>query len=130
MSKSLKFKNNSYLDSAGIVHNRTILKDILDENNDIKRNICAVFDFGKLPKMTTVSEINQNVFGIYTIVNDDNAPHNSQSNDWFTVVNIPANQGTNYSVQIAFSYWDLVSSSYGVWIKHGRTNEWNQVSIS
>ena len=130
MSKSLKFKNNSYLDSIGIVHNRKTLKDILNDTNDMLRNMCAVYDFRKLTLQTTVAEINQTVFGIYTVFNDDNSPHNNKSNDWFTVVNIPAHQGTNYSIQIAFSYWDLVSSSYGVWIKHGRTNEWNKISIT
>lgn len=31
MSKSIKFKNNNYLDSSSIVHNKKSLKNILDE---------------------------------------------------------------------------------------------------
>lgn len=31
MSKSIKFKNNNYLDSSSIVHNRELLKNILDK---------------------------------------------------------------------------------------------------
>lgn len=32
MSKSFKFKNNMYLDTKGIVHNKKLLSDILSEN--------------------------------------------------------------------------------------------------
>lgn len=33
MSKSIKFKNNNYLDSSSIVHNRELLKDFLNKSN-------------------------------------------------------------------------------------------------
>lgn len=33
MSKSIKFKNNNYLDSSSIVHKRELLKDFLDKSN-------------------------------------------------------------------------------------------------
>ena len=36
MSKGIKFKDNTYLDSSGITHNRTPLKDIL--NNGVLRS--------------------------------------------------------------------------------------------
>ena len=38
MNKSIKLKNNTYIDSIGITHDRTNLKDILD-----LRGCCAVF---------------------------------------------------------------------------------------
>lgn len=38
MSKSIKLNNNTYIDSTGITHDRTNLKDILD-----LRGCCAVF---------------------------------------------------------------------------------------
>lgn len=33
MSKSIKFKNNNYLDSSSVVHNRELLKDFLNKSN-------------------------------------------------------------------------------------------------
>lgn len=42
MSKAIKFKNNMYLDTRGVVHNRTILKTYLDNEKtrvDGKQNI-------------------------------------------------------------------------------------------
>lgn len=32
MSKSIKFKNNTYLDSSGIVHNKKLLNEILEDH--------------------------------------------------------------------------------------------------
>ena len=132
MSKSIKLKDGTYWDSSSVTHYKQPLKDNLDTINTVLRNISGVFDFGILPKTTTIANINKNIFGIYTVCNDDNAPHNNKENDWFTVINIPANQGTNYSVQIAFSYWGATSSTYGIWIKYGRGTEsssWYQVPI-
>lgn len=42
MSRSLKFKNNNYLDSTGIVHNKTLLSVLLEKvvfNEDVLKNV-------------------------------------------------------------------------------------------
>ena len=51
MSKSIKFKNNTYIDSSGIVHNRKSLKDML--NNKLNKtvlfdNVPSVGEVGRL----------------------------------------------------------------------------------
>ena len=33
MSKSIKFKNNTYLDTSGIVHEKSVMNDTIDYNN-------------------------------------------------------------------------------------------------
>ena len=33
MSKSIKFKNNTYLDTSGIVHEKSVMKDTINYNN-------------------------------------------------------------------------------------------------
>lgn len=41
MAKSIKLKNNTYLDTKGIVHNRELLSDILNKQ-DISNIVCIV----------------------------------------------------------------------------------------
>lgn len=40
MSRSIKFRNSTYLDTSSIVHNKVILKDYL--NNKINRFTCKL----------------------------------------------------------------------------------------
>ena len=49
MSKRFKYKDNNYLDSTGIVHNKEILKDILDSQ-------IISFNSSGLPKTETTAE--------------------------------------------------------------------------
>lgn len=120
--KSLQDSTNSSID--------TLTQKSTDTDNILKRLASIYPGFGQIPLHTTVANIDKNVFGIYTVLNDSGAPISSNSNDWFTIVNIPAQQGTSYSIQIAFSYWDLNSSSHGVWIKHGRDTTWLRLTFT
>lgn len=53
MSKSIKFKNNIYLDSSGITHNKIVLSEILNRNfagwkyNYLSDGGKAVWDIGE-----------------------------------------------------------------------------------
>lgn len=113
----------TYWDSSGIVHENSSLYTILE-------NIAAVYKHGSLPKHITLAELDQTRFGIYTILNDPDGPYNNGDNSWYTIVNIPANQGTNYSIQLAFSYWELAAGSFGAYIRHGRGDTWRQINLS
>ncbi len=50
MSKSIKFRNNTYLDSKGITHNRRLLSDIL--NNLINGGSPVLYHPAQLSQMT------------------------------------------------------------------------------
>lgn len=113
----------TYWDSSGIVHENSSLYTILE-------NIAAVYKHGSLPKHITLAELDQTRFGIYTILNDPDGPYNNGNNSWYTIVNIPANQGTNYSIQLAFSYWELAAWNFGVFVRHGRGDTWRQINLS
>lgn len=41
MAKAIKFKNNIYLDSTGIVHNKIKLNEVLDDINEVIKDIEA-----------------------------------------------------------------------------------------
>ena len=51
MSKSIKFRNNTYLDSKGISHNRSLLSDIL--NNLINGGSPVLYHPSQLSQMTS-----------------------------------------------------------------------------
>ena len=107
------------------------ITSLTTSTNDTFKRMAAIYPgFAQVPLHKAIKDIDQSVFGIYTTLNDVNAPVNSHNNDWFTIVNIPGQQGNGYSIQIAFSYWDLNSSAYGVWIKHGRDTTWLRLTFT
>ncbi len=59
MSKSIKLKNENYIDSTGIVHNQQPLNEILDANNKKNTNVIELYlDF-----------VNVNYEGQYQVLN-------------------------------------------------------------
>lgn len=70
MSKSIKVKNNTYLDSSGVTHNRETLKDILTKLTTFDNNIIEYGNwFGlklyRLSKAIAITSVGNQV--IYTL---------------------------------------------------------------
>lgn len=121
----------SILVDGNLIYDKERIDSFMLSTSSIQENLCTVFEgIGALPRQTRVEYIDKNIFGIYTVVNDSGAPVSSHNNDWFTIINIPAHQGINFSIQIAFTYWDLDNVSYGVWMKHGRETTWKRVAFA
>lgn len=128
MGKTIKFKNDTYIDAISVGY-KTGSSGIQDLKTMLERG-ALTYKFGTFPAFTEIENMPKDTFGIYTILNDVNGPSNNQNNDWYTVLTIPGQQGSNYSFQLACSYWDLDRNPYKyLYIKHGRNNDWYKIPI-
>jgi hypothetical protein len=98
MSKSIKFKNNTYLDSTSVVHNKTTLQSILNTYGSRK-----FLEW----KSTSSSDFNSNDFitpGLYSIGHSySNAPY---SGEIYGVLMVLTNDG---------GIWRKTDSSSWLW---------------
>lgn len=95
MSKSLKFKNNNYLDSSGIVHKKELLSDILNNITD------RMAGYGEECKVVhgDWNTACGNVSGFYMGYNLENSPKNVLSgNNWFFVIHLSHNEIYNFQI--------------------------------
>ena len=101
MPRSIKLKNNVYIDSSGITHNRGLLKDILNYNNS-KNTYFASIGLASFGVTTATSwQIGTYVApedGTYLIVGDAHPNHYGQSGRELRL-NIAKNWSVFYNYQ-------------------------------
>lgn len=94
MSKSIKPKNDTYLDANGVSYNRNSLQNTLDNLILNKMANSTIY--------TAIKDIDTSKIGFYTTNVDEDAPTNT---NWYYVINIPSGQGQ--WLQIAVCFWFL-----------------------
>lgn len=119
MSKSFKFKNNMYLDTKGIVHNKQLLSDILNKFYGFEKKYYA-------GKTLNCNEIVSS--GVY-IIDINNTITNRPTkvvNDIEALIVIETNK-ESIVLQIWFNYNNAL---YYRWKWWGNWGPWKQITIS
>lgn len=113
MSKAIKFRNNTYLDSSGITHNKVTLESILNTYNSRK-----FLEW----KTTTSKDFNSNDFytpGLYSI--GGNYSHAPSSSTIYGVIMILTNDGGIWRKTATDSWlWQILFTTGGnIYHRHG-----------
>jgi len=93
MAKSIKLKNNNYVDSTGIVHNRTTLNNYIGKMDaNCNQVINGYNSIGQNPNFDSYTKVGFYPFyeGYFPLV--DNT---TESISWGCLIVIPYNYGTN-----------------------------------
>lgn len=117
MSKSLKFKNNMFLDSTSIVHNKELLSNLLVGLGSICKTVTGSWN-------TACG----NRTGFYMGNGLSNAPTGSTVGGWWYVINIV--HASTYKKQIAISF---LPNNYQIWLRgheNGNWSAWKSITFS
>ena len=113
MSKAIKFRNNTYLDSSSIIHNKTTLKSILDTYNGRK-----FLEW----KSTSSKNLNDDVYitpGLFTIGGSYSNCYTSGT--IYGVLMVLTNDGGKWRKTDSSSWlWQIIITTGGsIWMRRG-----------
>ena len=126
MSKSIKFKNNTFLDSAGVTHRRQILSDILEQ-----------LLYGGYQAQYTPSQMAQMTAENHSSIIDTSKTHLFQTNwqdyshydtRFAGVLGVFLKAGTNSTGGIAIIFFYNGNIGINVWIDGNRWGGWKWIA--